>query len=232
MKKEQFRRWFTGKLESQARMQLSAAIGMGVVGGLALLLAAAVTAIFLSYVALGSFFWSFLVAVILWGGITGLVHVSGGGEPQGNEIEFEWTGDLRDVRLEPGLGAVWSHALGSIDTDRSLLLKMVDRFLAPSRLLLGARYCYSRYQRMISADVESSMAVLRYVHRKNARITVDELLEKGGHHDLPRAFAELSLIDGVVWFTREEPAVAIALRLAEELDRAGGGDEEASGELD
>ena len=218
MKKEEFRQWVTDRVASQTRLVTAAVCIMAVFGLVAFL----IEAIVVKWIIVTGFVGSHSLAWLITLAILGTVllatwlrmpkHLADGSYPA------EINGAEVSIAVAPAMGVVWTFALGSIDSDRTLIERLLGLLAMPQRLLCAAWYVYHRVQQLRALNIPGCAAVLRVLFRKAERVEVSEIAEKLPNTNLPPTLHDVSLIDGVVFLTRRTVGISLAPRLVDDLN--------------
>lgn len=218
MKKEAFYNWLSDRLRNQTRLTIAACSGMVVVGLLALLIQGGLLYLLLSVAyspAVGA-----AVVLLLLGLGTLFVWTTAPQHLNGREHDVQVGFNTVTITLMPTLANAWTYAMGSMETDQSIPERLVKLFLLIPRMFVTAWYVFQRIELAKEIDAENCGKVIRLVLRKSESVQVTEVAEKWPDMDIRATMKQLSLIDGVVFLTRGEPAISIANRFKDDLDKA------------
>lgn len=218
MKKEDYRQWLLERISVQRRLVTTAVVIMTALGLVAILLEASVVQWILATGFVGSSAVAWLLTLAILGGVLFATWLR---VPR-NLGDAVYTAELNgadiDIRVAPAMGVVWTFALGSIDSDRTWVERLLGLLAMPQRLLCAAWYALSRLRELQDVDPVECAAVFRILFRKAERMEVSELAEKRTFADLPRTLRQVSLFDGVVFLTRRTVGVSLAPRLVDQLN--------------
>lgn len=218
MKKEAFHAWLSERVRNQARLTMAACTGMVVVGLLALLIQGGILYLLLSL----AYNAAVAVAVLLLLlGIGGLyVWTQAPGYLDGREHDVEIGFRTVTIKLMPTLANTWTYAVGSLETDQSIPERLVNLFLLIPRMFITAVFVFRRVAVVKEIDVESCGKVIRLVLRKSESVQVADVAEKWPDMDIPATMKQLSVIDGIVFLTKDYVAISIANRFKDDLEHA------------
>ena len=218
MKKEDYRQWLSERVATQIRLVTTAAVIMGMVGLVAIVLEAVV----IKWIAATGFVSSNAMAwLVTLGILSSILFVTWLRTPK-NLGDMTYPGEIGGeeiaIRVAPAMGTVWTFALGSIDSDRTWVERLLGLLAMPQRLLCAAWYAMERVKQLQELDISECATVFRVLFRKAERVEVSEIAEKRTFADLPRTLRDVSLIDGVVFLTRRTVGISLASRLVDQLN--------------
>ena len=217
MKKHGFRNWVFQRIETQRKLTFMAAVGMAVVGTVFFILQAGF--LLFAFLMAG---YSLMTAVLV---IAGLYSVMG---------LYTWSKartELQDARhravshsttvelsIAPPTSHIWAWAFGSIDSDQSLLEWLTSIVMIVPRLFCAAWYTWQRLDDVHCIDEESTLEVMKVLFRSEHAVRPVDIQDAIQDDDLVKAIRDVSLLDGVVFLTKDEVTISIAPRLSEDLD--------------
>jgi len=216
MKKRGFRSWVLNRIETQRKLTLAATVGMVAVGLLLFLLEAGL--LFLLFWAAYSRFTGFVIIVGLFGCLAVYSWFRSQKELHDRTYQAVCHTAVVDLKVVPATSQVWSWAFGSMDPDRSTIDKMVAVTMQAPRLLCAAWYTWQRLEDVQNIDEETTVDVMKVLFRSDHGVRVQEIADKIEGEDLVKAIREVSLLDGIVFLTKDEITLSIAPRLNEDLD--------------
>lgn len=216
MKKRGFKSWVFNRIETQRKLTKAAALGMAGVGlGLFILEGGF---LYLVFHAAYSATTGFLVVV----GLFGIMGVASWRQAKK---------DLRDRRhktvsnnkklvlnVAPATSQVWSWAFGSMDPDRSVIEKIIGMAMLVPRLFCAAWYTWQRVDEVGNIDSDTTLEVMKTLFRSDHSVSPQTIAKALGDVDVNKAIRDTSLLDGVVFLTKDEVTISIAPRLHEDLD--------------
>ena len=216
MKKDEYRRWFSDQLVLQNRLLMGAIAAMAGLGLVATLLE---MVLFASIIRAG-FVGSWIVAFLLTAGILGLVlfltylRLPKQLADREHEVELD---DRITIRTAPTMTAVWTYALGSLESDRSWVERLLGMLAMPQRLFCAAYFAWRRTEQLQTIDVNTCAAVIRLLDRKAERIEVGQLVEELQLSNLEATLRNLSLIDGVMFLAQKTLGLSLTNRLVDDM---------------
>ena len=92
-------------------------------------------------------------------------------------------------------------------------------FMVVPRMFWAAWYLSQRIQDVKEIEVEECGKVLRMVLKKSERVEVIEVAEEYPKMDIPKTIRQVSLIDGVVFLTKESVGLSLARRFHDDLEK-------------
>ncbi|MCA9036755.1 MAG: hypothetical protein KDA91_16590 [Planctomycetaceae bacterium] len=219
MNKEDYRQWLAKRVITQTRLATVAVTIMGLGGAGAFMMEAFLVRWIITTGFISNGFLSWMITL----GILGTVLFVTWLRVPGNIGDKQHTADIGETQLTlhvaPAMGAVWTFALGSIDSDQTWVERLLGLLALPQRMLCAAWYVFHRIQQLKELNIPGCAHVIRIVSRKAERVEVSEIAEKRKEDDdLPKTLREVSLIDGVVFLTRKTVGISLAPRLVDELN--------------
>jgi hypothetical protein len=219
MTREEFSKWLEKRVTTQNRLVLAAAFLMVFFALVANYLEYRVLKFMVSYYVgwLGEWIYvpaalmiMVLITAVTWmrmrAALADDVHTS-----MVNEFELP-------VHIAPTMGAVWTYALGSLESDRTWIERIVGMGALPQRLICGAVYLFQRVQQFGSLDVDACGSIIRLLYKHHERVDITTIARKFSDLNLTDVLRDLSLIDGITFLTRQNVGVSLAPRLTEELN--------------
>lgn len=217
MKKDEYRRWFSDQLVLQNRLLMGAIAAMAGLGLVATLLE---MVIFASIIYVG-FYDSWIVAFLLTTGILGVVlfltYLRLPKQLADREHELELDDRVTIIRTAPTMTAVWTYALGSLESDQSWVERLLGMLALPQRLFCAAYFAWQRTEQLKTIDVNDCAAVIRLLDRKAERIEVGVLMEELQLSNLEATLRNLSLIDGVMFLAQKTLGLSLTNRLVDDM---------------
>ena len=218
MKKDEYRRWFSDKLQGQNRLLIGAITAMVGLGLVATLLEAGTFAVILRLGFVGSWIAAFVVAFGIFGGMLFFTFLRLPKQLGDTEHEFEQEGEMILIRAAPTMTAVWTYALGSLESDQTWVERLLGKLALPQRLFCAAYFSWQRMQQLKTVDINDCSAIIRLLHREAERVEVSKLVEEVRLSNLAATLRDVSLIDGVMFLTRRSLGLSLTNRLVENMD--------------
>ncbi len=217
MKKDEYRRWFSDQLVLQNRLLMGAIAAMAGLGLIATLMEMVV---FASIIHVG-FRFAWILAFLTAAGILGLVlfltYLRLPKQLSDREHELELDDRITIIRTAPTMTAVWTYALGSLESDQSWVERLLGMLAMPQRLFCAAYFTWQRSEQLKTVNVNDCAAVIRQLDRKAERIEVGQLVEELELPDLEATLRNLSLIDGVMFLAQKTLGLSLTNRLVDDM---------------
>ena len=134
MKKDEYRRWFSDQLLQQNRLLIGAITAMIGLGLVASLLEAGIFAVILHIGFVDPLIQAFIVAFGIQGGIFFFTFLRLSTQLGDAEHEVELEDRVTAIRTAPTMTAVWTYALGSLETDQTWVERLLGKLAMPQRL--------------------------------------------------------------------------------------------------
>ena len=218
MKKDEYRRWFSDQLLLQNRLLIGAITAMIGLGLVATLLEAMIFAVILH---LGFYFlWipAFVVAFGILGAILFFTYLGLSKQLNDAEHEVEQDAGVLTIHTAPTMTAVWTYALGSLESDQTWVERLLGKLALPQRLFCAAWFTWQRMEQLKTVDINDCSAVIRLLHKEAERVEVSKLVEELQLPNLVTTLKNVSLIDGVMFLTRRSVGLSLTNRLVENMD--------------
>lgn len=219
MKKEEFQQWLAGCVESQVKITIAACAGMVALGLLLFLIKGGLLYLIFS-MAYGSDSVGGFIVLLIFGGLGVFTCWLAPRQLSDTEHEIESGVSLLSFRLAPPLAHAWTFAMGSIDSDQSMPQKILNMAFVVPRLFWTAWYVFGRIEKVKRVDVPNCSKVLRLVLKRSERVQASEIAEHFQDMPTPQVMYDLSLIDGVVFLTKESVGISLANRFKDKLEAA------------
>jgi hypothetical protein len=217
MKRSEFRQWLEQRLTFQRRVTMGAIAAMGGIGVVAVLLEFWFFYAIIHYAFFSSGPIAFLVTLAITGSMMAWLWIQTPQRIAGNDFTVRIDAQEVKLNIAPAMGPVWTYALGSMEIDRSFVERLLGFLSMPQRMVCAAWQVWKRFEKLQALNVDDCAKVLRLVFRKAERTEVSEIAESCKLEHLPQTMHELSLIDGVVFLTRNGVGLSLANRLIEDL---------------
>jgi hypothetical protein len=216
MKKEQFNTWLSSKVDLQAKITVGACVAMVALGLLAFLLQGG----FL-YLALYWGYGSLLAAVTvlaIFGGMGLYIFRTAPQTLCDGRHEVQINDRTVTIRVAPTMSNAWTYAFGSLESDQSIPERIFGIMMVVPRMLWTASYVFNRIDDVRQIDVTECGKVLRLLLKKSERVDAEDIASKWQRIDLPKTLRQVSLVDGVVFLTKEGLGLSLAKRFTETLE--------------
>ena len=218
MKKDDYSRWFSDRLLRQNRLLIAAIAAMIGLGLVATLFEAGIFAVIL-HIGFISGPWtpSFVVAFGILGVILFLTYLHLPKQLSDAEHDAELRGDVTTIRTAPTMTAVWTYALGSLETDQTWIERLMSMLALSQRLFCAAYFTWQRMTQLKAIDVYDCSAVLRLLYKKAERVEVSVLEKELKLPNLVTTLRNVSLIDGVMFLTQKSVGLSLTNRLVDDM---------------
>ena len=218
LKREEMRRWLTERLHRQKQLITGSLAGMIVLGLVATLLEFTV---FYLIIKVG-FISNGALAAIATLSVQAVIQLVTWLRLPGQLPDIEHEGELDDsmttIKVAPNMTAVWTYALGSLESDRTWIEMLLGLLALPQRLCSAAWFTWQRHQQLSAVVIEPCAAVIRLLHKEAERVELKVIAAEIKTDDLTGVIRQVSLIDGVVFLTRKSIGLSLANRLVEDIE--------------
>lgn len=215
MNKEEFTEWLSARLRTQEKLTIAASAAMAGLGLLAFLFQGGIL-----YLLISCGYSPFTAALFVVGGFGAIgvfVWTTAPSLLHDEEVSVATKDGSDIVRVSPNMAAVWTFALGSLESSQSIPEKLFGMLMLVPRLFWTSIYVFRRYEQVREIDAESCASVLRLLLKKAERVDADEIMEKRPKLDFSRTLHQMSLIDGIVFLTKDGLGLTVATRLTDEI---------------
>lgn len=217
MKKDEYRRWFSDQLVLQNRLLMGAIAAMAGLGLIATLMEMVIFASILRMGFVGSWILAFLLTTGILGGVLFLTYLRLPKQLADREHELELDDRNTIIRTAPTMTAVWTYALGSLESDQSWVERLLGMLALPQRLFCAAYFAWQRTEQLKTVDVSNCAAVIRLLDRKSERVEVGVLVEELQLSNPEATLRNLSLIDGVMFLAQKTLGLSLTNRLVDNM---------------
>ena len=217
MKREAFNSWLENRVDTQTKLTIGACAGMAALAALLFLIKGGILYLLLS-VAYGSGLMAATVVLLLVGGASMFVWKTAPSQLTDSEHEVHTGFRTMKLQLAPTLAHCWTFAMGSLESDQSFIMRIVSLFMLIPRLSWTSWYVFGRIEQTKQIDIEMCGKVIRMALKKSERVEVEEVAEKFKSMDIPVTLRQLSLIDGIVFLTKDGVGISIANRFKDDLE--------------
>lgn len=224
MTKEDFNAWLTERIEKQTKLTIGAVVAMVGLGSLALVIQGGFLAMILS-LSLG---WTVAIAVVfaIFGAMGYYIHMTAPKNHCDSRHKIILKTKKTKVRVAPTMANAWTYALGSTDSDQTILERAFGLMLIVPRMFWTAWYLHKRVADVRDIDVSACSKVLRMALQKAERVEVTEVEDKFESMDIIKTMRQVSLIDGVVFLTKKSVGLSLATRFKDDLEAGLSSDKE------
>lgn len=216
MTKEDFNLWLKKRCETQSKLLMGAIGGMITIGLIAFLVQGGL--LYLIFWAASGHLLAFPVVAGLFGGIGYFTWMTAPKMLCDDEYEVETDDGDITVGIAPSISSAWTFAMGSRDSDISILERVAGMFMIVPRMFWTALYLKKRNEDVQKIDVRECGAILRFALKKAERVGVEEIMDKRPKTNLSKTMREVSLIDGVVFLVRNGLGLTLANRFKQDVE--------------
>jgi len=137
------------------------------------------------------------------------------------------------LNIVPGNAQVWSWAFGSMDSDQSILEKIVGLTMLVPRLFCASWHTWQHMEDLKNIDADTTLKVLKILFRNDLSVRAQAISDGLSDADLNKAIRDVSLLDGVVFLTKDEISLSVAPRLHDDFEawRSGGQQKQDNNDL-
>jgi len=223
MNKADFNAWLTRRVEFQSKITLGAVASMVGLGLLAFLFQGGLLFVLLKW-GYGTFI-AVMAILGIFGGMGLYTWVIAPKVLRDERHQVLINDRKATVKVAPTMAHAWTFALGSMDSDQSIFERIFGMMMVVPRMFWTAWYLSNRLQDVKEIDVPECGKVLRMLLRKAERVEVTDVAEKFSKMEVTHVVRQVSLIDGVVFLTKDGIAMTLANRFKEDLEKGmtGGG---------
>ncbi|MCX7400485.1 MAG: hypothetical protein NT138_22645 [Planctomycetales bacterium] len=218
LKKEQMRRWLTERLQTQKQLVMAAMAGMAVIGTVATLIE---FVLFYLIIRIG-FIQSGVLAMLATLGILATIQYFTllWMPKQLADIDHESVSEdeVTIVKSAATMSAAWTYAFGSLESDRTWVEILLGLLSLPQRMFAAAWFSWQRKGEIEAVEIAPCALILRLLHKEAERVDLKKITEEVELTDLTQTLRQVSLIDGVVFLTRNSVGLSLANRLVDDIE--------------
>ena len=218
LKKEQMRRWLTERLQTQKQLVMAAMAGMAVIGTVATLIE---FVLFYLIIRIG-FIQSGVLAMLATLGILATIQYFTllWMPKQLADIDHESVSEdeVTIVKSAATMSAAWTYAFGSLESDRTWIEILLGLLSLPQRMFAAAWFSWQRKGEIDAVEIAPCALILRLLHKEAERVDLKKITEEVELTDLAQTLRQVSLIDGVVFLTRNSVGLSLANRLVDDIE--------------
>ena len=218
LKKEQMRRWLTERLQTQKQLVMAAMVGMAVIGTVATLIE---FVLFYLIIRIG-FIQSGVLAMLATLGILATIQYFTllWMPKQLADIDHESVSEdeVTIVKSAATMSSAWTYAFGSLESDRTWIEILLGLLSLPQRMFAAAWFSWQRKGEIEAVEIAPCALILRLLHKEAERVDLKKITEEVELTDLAQTLRQVSLIDGVVFLTRNSVGLSLANRLVDDIE--------------
>lgn len=218
LKKEQMRRWLTERLQTQKQLVMAAMAGMAVIGAVSTLVEFLLFYLIVSIGFVNSRSVAVLVTMIILAIIQYFTLIWM--PKQLADVEHESTNEdeVIIVKSAATMSAAWTYAFGSLESDRTWVEILLGLLSLPQRMIAAAWFSWQRKSEIEAVEIAPCALILRLLHKEAERVDLKKILEEVEVADIAQTLRQVSLIDGVVFLTRNSVGLSLANRLVDDIE--------------
>lgn len=218
LKKEQMRRWLTERLQTQKQLVMAAMAGMAVIGTFATLMEFVLFYLIIRIGFLKSGAPAMLVTLMILATIQYFTLMWM--PKQLADVEHESTNEDEVVIVKSAatMSAAWTYAFGSLESDRTWIEILLGLLSLPQRMFAAAWFAWQRKGEIEAVEIAPCALILRLLHKEAERVDLKKITEEVELPDFAKTLRQVSLIDGVVFLTRNSVGLSLANRLVDDLE--------------
>ncbi|MDG1893706.1 MAG: hypothetical protein P8J37_02240 [Fuerstiella sp.] len=218
MKKEQFNSWLSSKVDTQAKLTIGACVTMACLGLLAFLLQGGFLYVALSW-GYGSRLLAAAIVLAIFGGMGLYIFRTAPQTLCDRQHEVQINDRTVTVRVAPTMSNAWTYAIGSLESDQSIPERIFGLMMVVPRMMWTASYVFNRIDQVRQIDVAECGKVLRLLLKKSERVDAEDIASKWQRMNLPKILRQVSLVDGIVFLTKDGVGLSLAKRFTDALEK-------------
>ena len=218
LKKEQMRRWLTERLQTQKQLVTAAMVGMSIIGTIATLMEFVLFYLILRIGFLKSGAPAMLATLMILATIQYFTLLWMPKQLADIDHESVSEDEVTVVKSAATMSAAWTYAFGSLESDRTWVEILLGLLSLPQRMFAAAWFAWQRKGEIEAVEIASCALILRLLHKEAERVDLNKITEEIELPDLAKTLRQVSLIDGVVFLTRNSVGLSLANRLVEDIE--------------
>ena len=218
LKKEQMRRWLTERLQTQKQLVMAAVVGMAVIGTVATLIEFVLFYVIIRYGFLKSGAPAMLATLMIQATIQYFTLLWMPKQLADIDHESVSEDEVTIVRSAATMSAAWTYAFGSLESDRTWIEILLGLLSLPQRMFAAAWFSWQRKGEIDAVEIAPCALILRLLHKEAERVDLKKITEEIELTDLAQTLRQVSLIDGVVFLTRNSVGLSLANRLVDDIE--------------
>ncbi len=218
LKKEQMRRWLTERLQTQKQLVMAAVVGMAVIGTVATLIEFMLFYLIIRIGFLKSGAPAMLATLMILATIQYFTLLWMPKQLADIDHESVSEDEVTIVRSAATMSAAWTYAFGSLESDRTWIEILLGLLSLPQRMFAAAWFSWQRKGEIDAVEIAPCALILRLLHKEAERVDLKKITEEIELTDLTQTLRQVSLIDGVVFLTRNSVGLSLANRLVDDIE--------------
>lgn len=218
LKKEQMRRWLGERLQTQKQLVTAAMAGMAVIGAIATLMEFVLFYLIIRIGFVKSGAPAMLATLMILATIQYFTLMWMPKQLADIEHESVSEDEVTIVRSAATMSAAWTYAFGSLESDRTWVEILLGLLSLPQRMFAAAWFAWQRKGEIEAVEITPCALILRLLHKEAERVDLKKITEEVELTDLAKTLRQVSLIDGVVFLTRNSVGLSLANRLVDDIE--------------
>ena len=218
LKKEQMRRWLTERLQTQKQLVMAAVVGMAVIGTVATLIEFMLFYLIIRIGFLKSGAPAMLATLMILATIQYFTLLWMPKQLADIDHESVSEDEVTIVKSAATMSAAWTYAFGSLESDRTWIEILLGLLSLPQRMFAAAWFSWQRKGEIDAVEIAPCALILRLLHKEAERVDLKKITEEIELTDLTQTLRQVSLIDGVVFLTRNSVGLSLANRLVDDIE--------------
>jgi hypothetical protein len=218
LKKEQMRRWLTERLQTQKQLVMAAMAGMAVIGTVATLIEFVLFYVIIRYGFLKSGAPAMLATLMILATIQYFTLLWMPKQLADIDHESVSEDEVTIVKSAATMSSAWTYAFGSLESDRTWIEILLGLLSLPQRMFAAAWFSWQRKGEIEAVEIAPCALILRLLHKEAERVDLKKITEEVELTDPAQTLRQVSLIDGVVFLTRNSVGLSLANRLVDDIE--------------
>ncbi len=218
LKKEQMRRWLGERLQTQKQLVMAAMAGMAVIGTIATLMEFVLFFLIIRVGFLKSGAPAMLASLMILATIQYFTLLWMPKQLADIDHESVSEDEVTIVKSAATMSSAWTYAFGSLESDRTWVEILLGLLSLPQRMFAAAWFAWQRKGEIEAVDIASCALILRLLHKEAERVDLKKITEEIELPDPGKTLRQVSLIDGVVFLTRNSVGLSLANRLVDDIE--------------
>ena len=218
LKKEQMRRWLTERLQTQKQLVMAAMAGMAIIGTFATLMEFVLFYLIIRIGFLKSGAPAMLATLMILATIQYFTLMWMPKQLADIDHESVSEDEVTVVKSAATMSAAWTYAFGSLESDRTWIEILLGLLSLPQRMFAAAWFAWQRKGEIEAVEIAPCASILRLLHKEAERVDLKKITEEVELPDFAKTLRQVSLIDGVVFLTRNSVGLSLANRLVDDIE--------------
>ena len=218
LKKEQMRRWLTERLQTQKQLVMAAMAGMAIIGTFATLMEFVLFYLIIRIGFLKSGGPAMLATLMILATIQYFTLMWMPKQLADIDHESVSEDEVTVVKSAATMSAAWTYAFGSLESDRTWIEILLGLLSLPQRMFAAAWFAWQRKGEIEAVEIAPCASILRLLHKEAERVDLKKITEEVELPDFAKTLRQVSLIDGVVFLTRNSVGLSLANRLVDDIE--------------